>query len=79
MSEHWLHCQIFKGMFSDERAMKYDGLSFFVPQSKVRTKDQSEQGEVLVKTFSEGSECFAVLPTEYRAIIPVKSSDLVPA
>lgn len=79
MSDRWLICDVFKGMFSDELAVKYDTSSFFVPRSKVKNEHpEAHRGKVLVKSFSRNSEWFAVLPTEYKTVISVNASDLSP-
>lgn len=81
MFDAWLKCFVFKGMFSDELAVKVSELqgqeaSFFVPKSLVRG-DVDQEGKVKVRVYREGSTAWAVLPTENRAAIPVREADLV--
>lgn len=83
MEDAWLRCKVFKGMFSDEVAIKYwlkggDSRSVFVPRSSV-TGDLETDGLVKVQVFRKGEDSFAVLPTEYRDDILVRDEDLVSA
>ncbi|HRX85098.1 MAG TPA: hypothetical protein P5572_08775 [Phycisphaerae bacterium] len=90
MSERWLKCEIHKGMFSDECAVSYDPahgrrLSVFVSRSDVRFEGRNGGGElfarprpgqVRVRTFSEGTRVWAVLPAAEQPCVPVQESDL---
>ncbi len=84
MSDGWLRCRIFKGMFSDELAIAYtskrDGkeASFFVPKSQV-VGDIDAPGKVKVRYFRQGNTAWAVLPTDYQTAIPVDDADLLAA
>lgn len=83
MSNGWLKCGIFKGMFSDEVAVKVssaqgDDTSFFVSREKVVGAVNGE-GKVRVRIFREGDIAWAILPTENAVTIAVRESDLVPA
>ena len=83
MKDAWLRCKVFKGMFSDEVAIKYwlkggDSQSVFVPRSLV-TGELEQDGLVKVQVFRQGDNSFAVLPTEYRDNILVRDEDLVSA
>jgi hypothetical protein len=83
MIEQWLNCDIFKGMFSDELAIKYlplgstNPVSVFVPKDMVRGELSEGRGRVLVTVFVRGEYKWAVLPSSQRMEIPVKDSDLV--
>jgi hypothetical protein len=68
MSEQWLACKIFKGMFSDEMAVEYGNDSFFVPKNLVRPTEQ-DRGRVRLSVFNKGSTTCAVLPTDDSVII----------
>jgi hypothetical protein len=80
MWEAWLKCVVFKGMFSDELAVKYqprngDPRSFFVPKAKV--KGTEGEGQLQVTVFKKDDVSWAILPTENRTIIPIDEADLV--
>jgi hypothetical protein len=78
MAESWLLCLWFRGMFSDECAVKYDESSFFVPASAVnRTDDQ--KSKVKVRVFKKDNALWAVLPTVNQDIIRIRPQDLVSA
>jgi hypothetical protein len=78
MSERWLNCTVFKGMFSDElvvviRTKSGEAVSFFVPSERVnRIKD--EQGQVRVRTFQEKADSWAVVPNETQSVVSVDES-----
>jgi hypothetical protein len=81
MGERWLVCEILKGVFSDEVAVRYvvrdrEGVSFFVPRDKVRIRDKN-RGEVIDRVVVRGGAPYAVVPTEDQAMIPVREEDLV--
>jgi hypothetical protein len=83
MTEQWLKCRVYKGMFSDELAVKVSSLkgndtSVFVPKAAVEGVVDDE-GKVRVRVFREGKTAWAVLPTETRTTIPVREADLMPA
>lgn len=83
MSERWLKCRIFRGMFSDERAVQFfskngETASAFVPESSVRGQVDG-QGMVRVLVFQEESTAWAMLPTEDQLFLPVQEGDLVEA
>ena len=80
MSEKWLKCLIFKGMFSDElavRCTKVSGSRFsvFVPKDHVRG-GVDQEGAVKVQVFNKDNIVWAVLPSPDRATIPVRESHL---
>ena len=80
MSDQWLKCMIFKGMFRDELAIQVADRSgtfnsFFVPRSNVDGK-LDEEGKVRVRVFRQGDIKWAVLPTDNPTSIPVKDADL---
>jgi hypothetical protein len=80
MVEAWLKCVVFKGMFSDELAVKYqprrgDPSSFFVPREKVQGEEG--EGKLRVTVFKKDDVSWAILPTENRTIIPIDEADLV--
>ena len=83
MSEKLLSCAVFKGMFSDELAVRYppqdrEGTqvsSFFVPRDHVLGQ-QDGFGRVRVKVYREGGTVLAVLPNENATVIPVDDADL---
>jgi hypothetical protein len=82
MIEQWLRCAIFKGMFSDELAIKYlpSGstypVSVFVPKEMVQGDLDQGTGQVKVTVFRRGENPWVILPTSQRIEIPVKESDL---
>ncbi len=83
MSHSWLRCRVFKGMFSDERAIVFPlksgvSSSAFVPKSAVRGEIDQE-GKVRVEVFRDNGTIWAVLPTDDRESIPVRETDLAPA
>ena len=78
MSEEWLRCVVQKGMFSDEQLVLIvtatgESVAFFVP------KDQIRENRVRVRSFSENSRRWAVVPNENQSIVAVEDSELVPA
>jgi hypothetical protein len=79
MSESWLQCLVFAGMFSDEVAIRYGDFSFFVPKKSVKAQLSEGTGQVRVRSFSDKGATWAVLPTEYQEIIPVEKEDLIAA
>ena len=77
----WLKCTIVKGMFRDELAVtcrKKDGefISEFIPKEFVSGEVNGE-GVVRVRVYRDGDTSWAVLPTEYRAAIPIHEADLI--
>ena len=65
MSERWLMCLWFKGMFSDEVAVKYEESSFFVPRDYFREADACKgTGQVAALLRREGLYSSAL--TEWR-------------
>ena len=82
MSEQWLRCDIFKGMFSDELAIKYSPpgstypVSVFVPKDLVQGDLTQGRGQVKVMVFRRGESSWVVLPSSQRTEIPVSESDL---
>ena len=82
MSEQWLRCRIFKGMFSDELAISYVSrggnipVSVFVPKGLVEGKIDQE-GKVKVSVFHQGNRAWAVLPSDQQMTIPVDDADLI--
>ena len=83
MADQWLKCNVFKGMFSDELAVKVrqtEGgfAAFFVPKSLVEGSIDHE-GKVRVRVFHEGPTAWAVIPAENAPTIPVEEADLLAA
>ena len=83
MSNGWLKCEIFKGMFSDEVAIRVaakrgETSSYFVSKDQVEGPINGP-GKVKVRVYRQGETSWAVLPTENAASIPVRESDLVHA
>ncbi len=77
MSEGWLKCQVFKGMFSDELAVNYrDKASVFVHKNEVK-RGAGEEGQVRVHYFRSNGTTWAVLPSEDQSVIVVEEADLV--
>jgi hypothetical protein len=81
MSEKWLRCRVYKGMFSDELAVEYSGrgnpkVSVFVPKETVQG-NIDEEGKVKVTVFHEGANAWAVLPNDQPMVISVDESDLI--
>lgn len=79
MVEKWLKCSIYKGMFSDERAIKCQKMtgffSVFVPQETVRG-EINQEGTVKVGVFHKDNTVWAILPSPYKPTIPVCESQL---
>ena len=80
MSEKWLKCSVFKGMFRDELAIRYtrtsgSPFSVFVPKDHVRG-DVNQEGMVKVQVFHDGGAAWAVLPSPDRVTILIRESDL---
>jgi hypothetical protein len=80
MGERYLRCKVYKGMFSDERAIEYpaygEKLSVFVPRTKV-IEESGGLGKVAVFAFEANGTLWAVLPSAQPETIPVKANDLV--
>lgn len=79
MSEKWLRCSIFKGMFSNEVAIRckktIGSFSTFVPRDVVRG-DVDQDGTVKVMVFRKNDTAWAVLPSPDKATIPICESQL---
>lgn len=80
IEEKMLKCQILKGMFSNERVVSVklsDGssTSVFVPSDKVKG-GIGTKGSVKVNVFNDEGLPWAVLPTEYKDIVPVNIEDV---
>jgi len=85
MTERWLKCNVFKGMFSDELVVRvwpkdHHTMSFFVPKNRVEgcSSGEGEEGKLRVKVFRKDDITWAVLPTDYQESIPVRDEDLQP-
>jgi hypothetical protein len=78
MSDFWLRCFVLKGMFSDERAVRYGNISFFAPKDLVEG-DIDQEGKVRVRSYRVDHRSWVVLPTEDQKVIPVDERDLIPA
>lgn len=83
MSDMWLRCSVFQGVFSDEVAVAIspkegDSVAFVVARSQV-VGNPDQAGKVRVRLFRQGESVWAELPTENRTVIPVNEADLVPA
>ena len=85
MSDAWLRCKIFKGIFSDEASIEVSptqGNSFAiaVPLSAVRVSsaqgESNQTGTVRVQVFREGNTSWAVLPSDDRPVVSVNEADL---
>jgi hypothetical protein len=77
MPEKWLRCNVFKGMFSDERVVKVGGgQSFFVHRDKIIEEGENHKGKVRVRLFETDNAFWAVMPTEDAAVIQVKDEEL---
>jgi hypothetical protein len=77
----WLKCKIFKGMFSDEKAVLISSLegreiSCFVPKELVQGGEDAV-GKVQVKIRRKNNRVWAILPTETSTMVAVKDADLV--
>ena len=79
MFEGWLRCDVLKGMFTSERAIRYPAggvhrvsvTSVFVPQESVRGPIDGE-GRVRVRVFAdEAQHTWAILPDEVQTLIAV--------
>jgi len=79
MFEGWLRCDVLKGMFTSERAIRYPAggtqkasvTSVFVPKESVRGAIDGE-GRVRVRVFAdEAQHTWAVLPDEVQTLIAV--------
>src|ERR1700677_3469821 len=82
MSEVWLRCAVFHGVFSDEVAVRVlpkegEAIAFVVARSQV-VGDPDHDGKVRVRLYRKGRSVWAELPTENRAVIPVDEANLVP-
>jgi hypothetical protein len=78
MRDHWLTCNVLKGMFSDELAVEYHDASFFISKRFIETT-AAGTARVRVRVFRDVDKTWAVLPTEDRATISVEQKDLVAA
>jgi hypothetical protein len=82
MNEQWLRCQLLKGMFSDEVAIKCmvrgKEFSVFVPKDFV-SGEVDQEGKVRVMVFQLAGTSWAVLPSAQKSIIPINDHDLVSA
>ena len=80
MTDSKLKCQIFKGMCSDELAVRVHAIagevSFFVPRDSVQG-DVETQGTVRVRVFKENGHAWAQLPDETQTTIAVDEAQLV--
>jgi hypothetical protein len=83
MEERWLKCKVYRGMFSDEMAVKVpqsngEMLGYFVPKVMVANGAGSE-GRLRVRVLRREGITLAILPTEYSDAIAVQESDLIAA
>jgi hypothetical protein len=81
MTQGWLKCRVFKGMFSDELAVTCGGTSVFVPKENVNAASAeggAVDGSVHVRFFREGKTVWAILPAESQPIVQIDEADLVP-
>lgn len=83
MTQHWLNCEITKGMFSDEvtvviRAHDGEKVAAFVPRDRVDGHVE-ERGRVKVRVFENVGRRFAVLPNESQTVVDVDDSQLAVA
>ena len=79
-TEHWLQCQVDKGMFSDEMAVTYppEGAmqkSVFVEKKSVRGS-AGDRGKVRVKVIMRDGKMLAVLPSPTQDIVYVQAGDI---
>lgn len=80
MTQGWLKCRVFKGMFSDELAVTCGETSVFVPKENVNAASPEGgpvDGQVHVRLFKEGKTMWAILPAESQPIIQIDEADLV--
>ena len=69
-NEQWIDCQVFPGMFSDERAVQVGKDSYFVDANVVRSgRDHAGKLRVIVVEGAGGKK-WAILPTNMRDSIP---------
>jgi hypothetical protein len=78
----WLTCRIYKGMFSDERAIAYPvdsekQISVFVPDASIQGQP-GEIGKVQVKIARRNGTIFALLPSAEQDVVAVREADLTP-
>lgn len=78
--ERWLHCQLDKGMFSDEVAVTYPAegpvvRSVFVPKSEVHG-ELGERGFVRVRVLWKPGAMIAILPSAESDIVAVTEQDV---
>jgi hypothetical protein len=82
MFERYLRCWIFKGMFSDELAVRVASrngdAAFFVPRDLVKGTIDHE-GKVRVRVYHQGQTAWAVLPDDMQTALPVDESQLLAA
>ena len=82
MSNRWLRCRIFRGMFSDELAIQYPpeggAPAYFVPRETVRGEHDGI-GSVSVRVYCAGPTHWAVLPTEHQQAVRIQEGDLLGA
>jgi hypothetical protein len=83
MSEEWLKCRVFKGMFSDERAVVFrlksgEDYSAFVSESKV-IGNINEEGKLRVKVFRNNGSILVQIPTDQPEVMAVQGQDLITA
>ena len=76
VSQHWLECQLDKGMFSDEVAVTYprDGpmmRSVFVPSSAVSGQAGGKGKVRIVVRWKKGENVLAVLPSPEQDVVMV--------
>ena len=68
--KQWIECQVFPGMFSNERTVEVGSRSFFVEEGSLRNvKDEAGEVEVTIIEI-EGKE-WAVMPTSTRESFPL--------
>jgi hypothetical protein len=78
--EHWLDCQLDRGMFSDAIAGTYPAegntiSSVFVPASVVRG-EPGTKGKVRVMIMKQHGKTFALLPSSEQTVVPVQERDV---
>lgn len=68
--KQWIKCQVYPGMFSDERVVEVGDREFFVEVNSLRNV-KGEAGEVEVGVVEIDNHEWAVMPTRMVEMIPL--------